>query len=129
MSAAPASPNPPARPCSSSPGRKEAVMRTVTLRSAVPYRASVLKAGVTVEVSNEQAGEWERRGLLHEGDGPTEQQLLAGDGQTNDLIARVRSGEPAAVAELRRLIGDRASQAVRPSEPGGPLEEGDEPEV
>lgn len=48
-------------------------MATVTLKSAVKYKNRIVKAGETLDVAGEQRGEWAERGLLHEGNGPTEQ--------------------------------------------------------
>lgn len=88
-------------------------MKEVTLRSAVPYRNGVLKAGTRLEVSDEQAKTWEEKGLLH-GDGPTEQDLLGDADRATALFIGLQHGDASAIAEVQRLL----AQARGPHAPG-----------
>lgn len=89
-------------------------MKTVTLRSATEYRNGIVKAGQTLEVSEAQAEEWAKRGLLHEGRGATEQEILRdGVRRTDDGIA-ARHGDVEAALRLARM--DRGGDA-EPAEP------------
>lgn len=97
-------------------------MKTVTLRSAVPYRNGVLKAGTSLEVSNEQAQEWQDKGVLHDGKGPTEQDLLADQQRATDLFIGLQHGDPSAIAEIQALLGRRGiTPAAAGLQPGNEL--------